>query len=162
MPVDRQGEQGAEVSEPAGPAASLLGSAQRLVTGVGGAVPRLIDRSRAQARFAVAVLERLRCGADGSPRSGGDESGVDDADGPGADVVPIRQPRAEPAPEPETRSEPAPSADLAIPDYDGLAASQVLPRLDGLSPDELEAVRQHEAAHRARRTILGRIAQLQA
>jgi hypothetical protein len=50
---------------------------------------------------------------------------------------------------------------LAIPDYDSLAASQVVPRLAGLEPDELEAVRQYEATHRARRTILNRVAQLQ-
>ncbi len=50
---------------------------------------------------------------------------------------------------------------LAIPDYDSLAASQVVPRLAGLTAAELEAVRQYEAAHRARRTILGRVAQLQ-
>jgi len=50
---------------------------------------------------------------------------------------------------------------LAIPDYDSLSASQVVPRLAGLTTDELEAVRQYETAHRARRTILGRVAQLQ-
>jgi hypothetical protein len=50
---------------------------------------------------------------------------------------------------------------LAIPDYDSLSASQVVPRLAGLEPDELEAVRRYEAAHRARRTILSRVAQLQ-
>lgn len=52
-------------------------------------------------------------------------------------------------------------AELAIPGYDSLAASQVLPRLEGLAPDELEAVRVYEAAHRGRKTILGRIDQLQ-
>lgn len=52
-------------------------------------------------------------------------------------------------------------AELAIPGYDSLAASQVLPRLEGLAPDELEAVRAYEAAHRGRKTILGRIDQLQ-
>lgn len=50
---------------------------------------------------------------------------------------------------------------LAIPGYDSLSASQVVPRLDALLPDELEAVRQHESANRGRRTILNRIAQLQ-
>ena len=50
---------------------------------------------------------------------------------------------------------------LAIPDYDSLAPSQVVPLLAGLEPDELEAVRLYEAAHRARRTILSRVAQLQ-
>jgi hypothetical protein len=56
----------------------------------------------------------------------------------------------------------APSAaTLAITDYDSLAASQVVPRLASLAPDELEAVRAYEAATRGRRTVLGRIAQLQ-
>jgi hypothetical protein len=50
---------------------------------------------------------------------------------------------------------------LAIPGYDSLSASQVLPRLEGLAADELEAVRAYEAEHRGRKTILGRIAQLQ-
>jgi hypothetical protein len=53
------------------------------------------------------------------------------------------------------------AAELAIPDYDNLSASQVIPRLDGLSLDELEAVRRYEAAERGRKTILGKIAQLQ-
>ena len=51
--------------------------------------------------------------------------------------------------------------DLAIPSYDSLAASQVVPRLDGLSSIELEAVRRYEEAHRGRRTVLGKIALLQ-
>ena len=50
---------------------------------------------------------------------------------------------------------------LAIPDYDSLAASQVIPRLGGLSTKELEAVRVYEAAGRGRKTILNKIAQLQ-
>lgn len=69
-------------------------------------------------------------------------------------------PAANPAPVPVVQSGPG-ADDLAVPGYDSLSASQVLPRLDGLSPEELEAVRAYEAAHRARRTILGRIAQLQ-
>ena len=55
----------------------------------------------------------------------------------------------------------AASAGLAIADYDALAASQVIPRLNGLGADEMEAVRRYESGHRARKTILGRIAQLQ-
>jgi len=51
--------------------------------------------------------------------------------------------------------------DLAIPDYDSLSASHVVNRLPGLSPDELEAVRLYEAAHRGRKTILNKAAQLQ-
>ena len=50
---------------------------------------------------------------------------------------------------------------LAIPDYDGLSASQVVNRLAGLSDAELVAVQQYEAAHRGRKTILSKVAQLQ-
>lgn len=52
------------------------------------------------------------------------------------------------------------AAALAIPGYDALSASQVVERLTGLGPGELAAVRDYEAAHRARRTILGKIDQL--
>lgn len=51
---------------------------------------------------------------------------------------------------------------LAIPDYDSLSASQVVPRLDGLEADELEAVRRYESGSRGRKTILSKVAQLQA
>ena len=49
---------------------------------------------------------------------------------------------------------------LAIPEYDQLSASQVVERLDGLTPAELDAVRAYELAHRGRNTILGKITQL--
>jgi hypothetical protein len=55
----------------------------------------------------------------------------------------------------------ASSGGLAIPGYDSLSASQVVQRLAGLVPAELEAVRDYEASTRGRRTILNRIAQLQ-
>ena len=77
---------------------------------------------------------------------------------------PVAAPAAEPTP-PPVPPRPAtsgPGAEtLAIPGYDSLSASQVLPRLEGLAPDELEAVRAYEADHRGRKTILGRITQLQ-
>ena len=53
------------------------------------------------------------------------------------------------------------AADLAIPGYDSLSASQVVQRLAGLSGTELDQVRTYEEAHRGRRTILNRIDQLQ-
>jgi hypothetical protein len=53
------------------------------------------------------------------------------------------------------------AAELAITDYDSLSASQVVPRLEGLADSELAAVRDYEAAHRGRKTILSKIAQLQ-
>jgi len=49
---------------------------------------------------------------------------------------------------------------LAIPGYEALSASQVVRRLDGLAPVELEAIYAHEAATRRRRTILHRTQQL--
>lgn len=58
--------------------------------------------------------------------------------------------------------EPSPlEADLPIPDYDSLAASQVVPKLATLDQDELRTVGDYERAHRARRTILNRVSQLQ-
>lgn len=57
---------------------------------------------------------------------------------------------------------PAPeAAALAIPDYDSLSASQVVPRLSGLLADELAAVGSYEGANRGRKTILNRVRQLQ-
>lgn len=53
------------------------------------------------------------------------------------------------------------ASSLAIPDYDSLSASQVVPRLEGLSPEELASVEAYEAEHRGRKTILNKIAQLQ-
>lgn len=85
---------------------------------------------------------------------------------PAATVTSTPAEAASPTPRsPSPPSDPAPGgddpADLAIPDYDSLAASQVVPRLRALSTDELEAVRAYEAAGRGRKTILNRIAQLQ-
>lgn len=47
---------------------------------------------------------------------------------------------------------------LSIPDYDGLAASQIIERLEGLNSAELNDVENYERSTRARRTILGKIA----
>jgi hypothetical protein len=91
-------------------------------------------------------------------------------------VAPV--PDEEPPPRPPRTDAPAPTAPagetvtataaptgptaatLGIPDYDELSASQVVERLDGLQPGELDAVRAYEEAHRARRTILYKIEQL--
>jgi len=90
--------------------------------------------------------------ASSAPRPGGraSASGAERSDG------------SQPAPGRRPRRTPGPGAGLAIPGYDSLSATQVLPRLASLSPAELEEVRRYEAATRGRRTILNRIAQLQA
>jgi hypothetical protein len=75
------------------------------------------------------------------------------------DIAPVVELVPEPAPEPDEA--PLDATALAIPDYDSLAASQVVPRLRALETEELEAVRAYEAAGRGRKTILNRIAQLQ-
>jgi hypothetical protein len=56
----------------------------------------------------------------------------------------------------------SPDPGLPIPGYDALSASQVVQRLNGLAPEELDAVRDYETAHRRRRTILGKIDQISA
>jgi len=77
-----------------------------------------------------------------------DAEGVpEEATAPTPSVAPIRSSAA--------------AANLAIADYDSLAASQVIPRLDGLEAGELDAVRRYEAEHRGRKTILGKVAQIQ-
>jgi hypothetical protein len=98
---------------------------------------------------------------------------------PGASGVPAESRAASPAPreepaEPSSNGNGRESSDgagpraapqeeeLAIPGYDSLSAPHVVQRLAGLGETELDAVRRYEEAHRGRRTILSRIAQLQA
>jgi hypothetical protein len=68
----------------------------------------------------------------------------------------------EPRPDDEAFEHAAPDGDpeLAIADYDDLSASQVVARLVGLDRGDLDAIRRHEVAHRARATILGKIDKL--
>ncbi len=61
----------------------------------------------------------------------------------------------------DQQSAPVDSGDLPIEGYDSLAASQVVVRLATLTAPELDAIRAHEESHRCRRTILGKISQLQ-
>jgi hypothetical protein len=109
---------------------------------------KLFDKASKQA---MSTLEQLA----GAPKSNGAAAtnGSAPKPAPVIDVAVVEAPAA-PTSGPE-------AATLSIPDYDSLSASQVLPRLNGLSSDELEAVRAYEAAHRGRKTILNRAAQLQ-
>jgi hypothetical protein len=72
------------------------------------------------------------------------------------EVIPVRHDDDDP-----TTAASVGADELAIPSFDSLAASQVVQRLEGLTADELEAVRRYEVAHRARKTVLGKVAQLQ-
>ena len=87
----------------------------------------------------------------------------------GPEPAPTEPEAPTPAAAPTPVDEPAPEtgpavdvADLAIHDYESLSASQVVPRLASLTAEELELVRRYEQAHRGRKTILNKIAQLQA
>ncbi len=105
----------------------------------------LVDRLRAQQRVPDAATAGHRA-APGRP--------------PSDDVVAPRVPRATAAVRADAVSVPD-VADLAIPGYDTLSASQVVPRLEGLSDEELGAIRGYEESHRARKTVLTRIDQHQ-
>ncbi|HUF85669.1 MAG TPA: hypothetical protein VMQ81_13890 [Acidimicrobiia bacterium] len=111
---------------------------------------------------ALSSLEQL-AGRPAAPRTNGPSAnGAAPKPAPVIDVEVVDAP-AVPTPSPSAgvlTSGPE-AVTLAITDYDSLSASQVLPRLNGLSADELEAVRSYEAAHRGRKTILNRAAQLQ-
>jgi len=79
---------------------------------------------------------------------GGDAGDVDDADVDDAEDAHdagVGQLRAE---------------DLALPDYDTLPAIDIVAKLAGLSVEERAAVFRYETAHRHRRTILGKLSQL--
>lgn len=103
-------------------------------------------------RRAEKVIQRLREQQGGSASSA--RTDADDHRPPAgsADATAISD-----APAASTASS---AASLAIPGYDTLSASQVLPRLEGLSAGELEAIRLYEEATRARKTVLSRIDQL--
>lgn len=128
-----------------------------------------VSQGRSQAEKALehavasaqATLEQLGV-LDRSEPSPGPEAPSTPATSPAPPPPPSDGPIVAPAapPVPRTGNGPA-AAGLAIPDYDSLSASQVLPRLSSLSNDELEAVRAYEHAHRGRKTILNKIAQLQ-
>ena len=53
------------------------------------------------------------------------------------------------------------ASELPIGDYESLAAIHVVERLGSLRDDEVELIRRFEAAHRARRTVLAKVAQIQ-
>ncbi len=84
---------------------------------------------------------------------------VSTEDEPASEAPVEADPAVAPAAPPTPRSSAA-ATELPIADYDSLAASQVIPRLAGLSATELAAVGAYEQSHRGRKTILGKITQL--
>ena len=107
-------------------------------------------------RQAEKMFQRLReqpAGPTGTAASTGAAAPPSNGHGPGAAPSAASTPTS-------TASPSTDAASLAIPGYDTLSASQVLPRLEGLSPAELAAIQAYEEATRARKTVLSRIDQL--
>ncbi|MGH9118774.1 MAG: hypothetical protein ACRD0A_13105 [Acidimicrobiales bacterium] len=119
-------------------------------------VDKALDRLQDQAATLVEQLGQL-----GGAEVRSSPAGEPAPTAPTADMVDEPEPPAAGADEPRPGEPSVAEVNVAISDYDSLAASQVVPRLAGLSVDELEAVRRYEAARRRRMTILNRIAQLQ-
>lgn len=151
-------------------------------------LPRWVERTRGQAELARSLAAMLPCVGGLLARRDGDEpAGVPEheridvlsvlaEDDPAVSTVQDATAAAHTAPEPalqpaqsdgtdeighDAAAVPVPSeGDLAIQDYDSLAASQVVPRLATLGAEELRSVQAYEAATRHRQTILNRVAQL--
>jgi hypothetical protein len=107
-----------------------------------------VKKGRARAEKALVQLQHLaeNQGRPSAPPSSANGEGV------------VATEKQAPVVAPQHNGEVA--ATLAIPDYDSLSASQVVPRLESLSVGELDAVRAYESSHRGRKTILNKIDQL--
>lgn len=157
-----------------------------LVEDIMGILPKLIDRTSAQLQFSQTVLSMLPCTRNlvSGQRIDDGEVPAHEAPQP-ADVLTILEDESsasDAADDPLSQAgapsdiqghgtgsengnalagEPVPAmVDLAIPEYDSLAASQVVPRLTTLDAGELVAIGAYETANRARRTILNRVTAL--
>lgn len=144
--------------------------------------PRLASRTIAQIQFSQSLLNMLPCARRTAAESDGDDVAPRAAP-ESVDVLSVLADSREedgkaghdrttpPAAAGTVNTRPAessagdgatapPAEKLAIPEYDSLAASQVVPRLTTLSAAELQAIGAYESAHRGRRTILNRVTQL--
>ena len=110
-------------------------------------------------RRAEKVVQRMREQQGWSGSSVSDEARHRPANGHGPPPPAAAEPTST-TPSPDAGTAPPEAASLAIPAYDTLSASQVVPRLEGLSAEELESIRRYEEATRARKTVLSRIDQL--
>jgi hypothetical protein len=127
--------------------------------GVGGPkVREHVEKGIAMARKGAEAVIAGVAGEEAPEEAGGAPPAPDEE--PPPRHRPTKAAPAAPAGETATATVAPTAATLGIPDYDELSASQVVERLDGLQPGELDAVRAYEEAHRARRTILYKIEQL--
>lgn len=130
----------------------------------GPVVARRVEDSVASARaHAEATVASLLVGRGAIPSNHGRHTNGDrPARAEGGDGATPTRPRAQLDSSPGPKSSGPAAASLAIPDYDELSASQVVHCLEGLHRNDLDDLADYETAHRGRRTILGKIAQLRA
>jgi len=151
------------VYAPAGLAVTVVEEFPKLVDKGRHRVEGQVQTARLVGQFALQMGRRQmgqafeRLGADRGARPS-TVPGAPSADGARAERMAPPAPTGGHAPARTPPSDAA--AGLAIPNYDSLSASQVVQRLDGLSPAALADVRAHEATYRGRRTILHRVEQL--
>jgi len=167
-------------------AASPAPSTQENLGALLSAIPRLFDRSVRQLELASSLLVALSCHAASGTAH---EVTAADLLAAGAvqpeplhvldvlQVAPLESERgtngsnqnekansgsSNTAPEdaPEDAGVQVLESELGVPDYDSLAASQVVPRLAMLSAEDLQAIVDYEQAHRRRQTILNRALEL--
>lgn len=135
---------------------------QHLTTQVN--VARMVGQFAVQmgTRQVQSYLARQRAGSDTPTPDAPTSASGDAAAAATAGAFTTTEPAADVAePVAPVASDAPPSADeLPIPGYDTLAASQIVARLGGLPADQLAAVAAYEAAHRNRKTVLGKIEQL--
>jgi hypothetical protein len=117
-----------------------------------------LPKLRARAETRLNELMQLGQSATTSTRPG--PTPVTSSFGSTTAVTPPRAPAYVPRPVVAPVADAPDSDELPIPGYDALSASQVVERLAGLAPGELDQVHAYEASHRQRRTILGKIEQL--
>jgi hypothetical protein len=143
-----------------------LGLGVKLVEDAPGAVGRArreLSNARFLGRLAVGQgLEQVRARIDTSRSA----AVATPAPRGGSDPFPVA---AEPPPATaEARDHASPGGsdevlsadDLALPDYDTLPAIDIVAKLDTLDADDRAAIGHYEAVHRQRRTVLGKLAQL--
>jgi hypothetical protein len=119
-------------------------------------VEREVDTARQRAQSLLGTISGSD-GGNGAPRAAPKPPAAAAAkSGNGVTRAAARMPPA------DTSDSPPADPALPIPGYNALSASQVVERLAGLAPVELETVRAYEASHRKRRTILGKIDQISA
>ena len=137
------------------------------------AVPLLIERTVRQAGLVRSAATHLPCLGSFSRRLEPSEAGTvtpeqlgvldlfadgridSPSDDPAVGTVPVHDQGAA-----ATNGSVPLESELAVPDYDSLAASQVVPRLAMMSVADLRAVLAYEQGHRHRQTILNRVSQL--